>query len=260
MSKHKRGQVTIFIIIAILVVAMVVLFFMFRGKVGEKAPTIPEAINPNSFLKTCMEDIVEETAEILSMQGGYMENPLSINFQFKNERPWDISYLCYTSQVFTPCNVIQPLLINHIESEIKKEISGEMSLCFNDLAESYRDKGYTVTQKYTDFETDLVEDKLVVELLDSALTTTKADQTTRQQKFKMEFPTKLHGTLLVANEIISQQATYCSFSELGYMAIHPYYNILPPQFAPNSTWIYTVTHETTNEKFRFAIRSCVSPI
>ena len=42
------------------------------------------------------------------------------------------------------------------------------------------------------------------------------------------------------------------------MTLYPDYKI-DKQNAPEDTNIYTVSHKTTNEKFRFAVRTCVPP-
>jgi hypothetical protein len=70
----KRGQVTIFIIIAIVIVASVVLFLVFRGSIS--VSKIPASVQPvyNSFL-SCLEDKTHVGISILENQGGYIQLP-----------------------------------------------------------------------------------------------------------------------------------------------------------------------------------------
>ena len=72
--KNKSGQVTIFIIIAILLVAGVVAYFFLRGSLI-KTP-IPENVQPiyTSFL-SCLEDDTSTGISILQSQGGYIFLP-----------------------------------------------------------------------------------------------------------------------------------------------------------------------------------------
>jgi len=74
MNRYKKGQVTIFIIIAIILVAAVGLFLIFRGSLFQG--TIPKNIEPvyNSFL-TCVEEKVSIGADILETQAGYIQLP-----------------------------------------------------------------------------------------------------------------------------------------------------------------------------------------
>lgn len=249
---YKRGQVTIFIIIAILVIAIVALFFIFKDKIGEKEPAITEVTNPNAFLKSCIKDAVEETIEILSFQGGYMENPLSINFKFGNEPFWDISYLCYPDSSDLYCRIQGPLIINRMERELGQELSkeNELEFCFKDLKQSYIDKGYLVTSsQYNKFEANLIENKLIIEL-DAKLTMTKAGQTLILKEFKMEFPTKLYNLGKIADKIVEQESEYGSFDTTEY-AENINYKV---SYEPSDTKIYTIENRKTKEKFRFAIK------
>jgi len=72
--RTKRGQVTIFIIIAIVLVAGVGLFFLLRDKINFMR--IPSNIEPayNAFL-VCLEEEAEVGVDILETQGGYIELP-----------------------------------------------------------------------------------------------------------------------------------------------------------------------------------------
>lgn len=74
-SKRKnRGQLTIFIIIAIILVAVIAGFFVFRGKISVGG--IPRNLEPvyTTFL-TCLEEDTSSGINILGSQGGYIEKP-----------------------------------------------------------------------------------------------------------------------------------------------------------------------------------------
>ena len=71
---NKRGQVTIFIIIAILIVASVAGYFLVRNVL--LAPTVPANLEPvyTAFL-SCLEEDTLTGISILESQGGYIELP-----------------------------------------------------------------------------------------------------------------------------------------------------------------------------------------
>ncbi len=73
-KKNLKGQVTIFIIIGIIIVAAAVIFFVVRGNLG--ISNIPANIQPvyNSFL-SCLEDKTKTGISILESRGGYIELP-----------------------------------------------------------------------------------------------------------------------------------------------------------------------------------------
>jgi len=74
-SKSKRGQVTIFIIVAIVLVAAVGLYFITRSSVSQNA-SVPTGLQPvyNNFL-TCLGDYTSEGISVLESQGGYLYLP-----------------------------------------------------------------------------------------------------------------------------------------------------------------------------------------
>ena len=74
LKKNRRGQVTVFIIIAIVIIAVVTGFFLIKGNLG--IMKIPASIQPvyNSFL-SCLEDKTKIGIDILESQGGYIQLP-----------------------------------------------------------------------------------------------------------------------------------------------------------------------------------------
>jgi len=73
----KKGQVTIFIIIAILIVSLFAVFFIFKDKiVNPSGPPIPKEFEPmyNSFL-SCLEDSASRGIDTIETQGGYIYTP-----------------------------------------------------------------------------------------------------------------------------------------------------------------------------------------
>lgn len=71
---NKKGQLTVFIIIAIVLVVAIALYFLFRGTLG--LTQIPANLEPayNSFL-SCLEDDTLTGISILEAQAGYINQP-----------------------------------------------------------------------------------------------------------------------------------------------------------------------------------------
>ena len=74
MRGQNKGQVTIFIIIAIVIVAAVALYFVFRGTLT--SVSIPASLEPayNNFL-SCLEDNVITGVDVMESQAGYIYLP-----------------------------------------------------------------------------------------------------------------------------------------------------------------------------------------
>ena len=73
-DKNKRAQVTIFIIIAIVIVAGILAYFALSGKIGSRA--LPKELSPayNYFL-SCIQEETQNAVLIMGSQGGYIEVP-----------------------------------------------------------------------------------------------------------------------------------------------------------------------------------------
>jgi len=255
---NKKAQVTIFIIIAIMIVVLVALYFLFRESIGINITDTTSEENPGTYLENCLEDSVRDVIEILSLQGGSLEPQLNISFRFNGENKKEIRYLCYNQNYYSPCVNQEPLLINTLQDEIKNEITLDVRACFDSLGKSLDDAGYVVdSTPMRNFEVTLMPNKIDINI-DAEIILTKAGKRTTQDEFHAYIPTQLYGLTNVAQEIISQQARFCSFNELGYMLTYPDWSI-SELMTGDSTIIYSLEHRKSHEKFRFAVRGCVIP-
>lgn len=257
---NKKGQVTLFVILALLlVVAIAILFLVLRNSGGESGISDnSQDINPEGHLFNCMEEPLSEEVRRLGYQGGDLEGVPIINFQFEGEPGRNIPYLCYTSGIYSTCSVLEPLLINHLENELYNYINTEHLVedCWRSMRRDYTNDGYEVNANYEDVEVDLLPGKMVVNFIDPSLEFNKGDDSVSIKELTLEFPTKIYDNAFVAIEIANQQSSYGSFNELGYMFFYPEFNIrwVPAQ---DESKIYTIKNEETLEVFRFAIRSLV---
>lgn len=255
--KSKRGQITIFIIIALVVVAVISAVILYkRGLLPDIGGT--KDINPDSFMESCLQKKIKEGINILYDQGGNINPTLYRKFQFTNEtKPSNISYLCYTQNYYVPCINQAPMLIQHIKSEIEDYISYDTRSCFDELTSKLEKQKYVVDAKYNGFEIELDPNKVITNI-DAELILTKNDETTDKKGFKVFASSKIYDLSVLVQEIISQEARFCNFEDLGFMILYPEFEI--DKFRTgDSTIIYTVGDRETGEKIKFAVRSCIIP-
>ena len=254
----EKGQVTIFIIIAIVIVGVFLLFFLFlKGIVPVPGGGKPEE-NPSNYLQNCIEPKVTEAVGLLSSQGGNINPELSLSFKFNSDKEAkEISYLCYNQNYYLPCINQEPMLIQHLKSEIKTYIKKDVEDCLSSLKKSLENKGYAVDLSYRDFSVELVPEKVLI-IIDSKMSFSKSGESSIIDGFKFSVASRFYDIAVVSQEIISQEARFCNFEQLGYMLLYPEFNI--DKFRTGeSTTIYTVEYRESREKFRFAVRSCVIP-
>ena len=248
--KNKKGQVTIFIIIAVVIVVLGILIYMFYPEIRAGLGLEPK--NPSAFIQSCIEDEIKENAEKLSLQGGSLAPEHYIIYN--NEK---IEYLCYTTEYYKTCVVQQPMLKEHIESEIENEIEEEIEACFNSMEESYRGRGYEVSLRKGEIGVELLP-KRIVATFNYSLTLTKGEDSEKYDSFRVVLNNNLYELISIANSILEWEATYGDSETTVYMN---YYHDLKVEKKKQSdgTTIYILTDRNTGNKFQFASRSVAWP-
>ena len=256
--RGKRGQTVIFIIIGVILVAVIALILIFGEKIIP-AIGLGKETNPTSFLDACMKEKIEESVKLISLQGGSTNPTLFKSFLFKDEKsPTDISYLCYNQQDNLPCVNQEPMLIQHLEDEIKNYISDEVKICFNKLTLSLERQNYVVDAKYHGFEIELTKGKIIINI-DGELVLTKAGETSKQEDFKIFVGSRLYEIAEVVNRAVNDEVVACNFDYVFFMMNNPEFDIDKSK-TEDSTEIYVIIHKDTNERFNLAIRGCVRTV
>ena len=243
---NKRGQIAIFVIIAILIASVILVVFLNPGgRIG-----ISEDVNPSSYLSNCIEPKVSEALEILSKQGGSL-NPEN----YVLYRDQKVEYLCYTNKQYSLCSVQQPLLVMHIEDEIKSYVEPVARQCIRDLEERYESQGYIVSTTPGDLSVDFAPGKISIEF-DSPMTIEK-DSTQTFRKFAVSINSEMYDLLMTAVSIIQYESALGDSETLLYLQYYPDLSI--KKVKREGDTIYTLKNVVTNEAFTFASRSLVWP-
>lgn len=163
--KVKRGQVTIFIIIAILLVSFVVLFFVFKDKLlGDRVSSEMTPVY-NSFT-LCLEENMDAGIKILESQGGYIYLP---DYESGSE------YMPFSSQLdfvgvsvpywyYVSGNNIQreqvPTL-KLMEDQLNTFVESKVDNC---LFDSYIEQGFTITKGKPSADVEINQNEVVLNL------------------------------------------------------------------------------------------------
>ena len=248
---NKRGQVTIFIIIAILIVIGGVLVYMFTPEFG--APEEKRDIeDPQQYIQGCVSDRLEEVTRQVSLNGGSLEPEASFPYQGNN-----LEYLCYSNENYDLCSVQRPFLRTHIEEEIKSGISGQVESCFSSLEEEYGNKGYSVYIEDKETNVELLPERVQANL-NKTVNLQQEQNTETHKNFRVNFRSNLYDLVNVAESIVEWEAKFGSAEPALYMNV--YHNLLVEK-RPQSdeTTIYIIENLETGNKFQFASRSLAFP-
>ncbi len=249
--RNKSGQVTIFIIIGILVVAGVVLFFTLRPEMDiAKEKAIKK---PQTYIHSCIKPELEEIVRTVSLQGGSLNpNPSTI---YNGEK---IAYLCYVDIPYYECIVQQPFLKTHIKEEIKKGVESDVENCFNQLEQIYEEEGYNVNLKRGDMKIELIPEKIIIKLPEYKINVVKGEDAKDYEDFEIGYDYNLYKMVGIANDIVKKEVVAGKAEPMLYMYL--YHDLkIERDNKYDGTNIYTITDRNTQSKFRFASRSLFFP-
>ena len=244
---EKKGQVTIFIIVAIVIVGLGLLVYAFYPQISSRLGV--DVKNPQAFIQECVEDHIEDALETVSLQGGSIDPD---HYTFHEEET--VGYLCYTNEYSDLCSIQIALLRAHIEEEIRLEINDEVIGCFNSLRDSYKNKGYTVEMVPGIIDIQLLP-KRVASVFDYTLTLTKGDTET-YDSFDVVLENNLYELVAIAESIVDWEATYGDVETTAYMNYYPHLKV---EYSTKSdgTKVYIITDRNREDKFQFASRSLI---
>lgn len=246
MLKERSGQVTIFVILALIVVAVVIVIFAFPS-----ANVFSSDVNPSSYLRNCIEPEIDIIKNTLSSSGGYT-NPDN----YAMYKDLKLQYLCYTSSYYIPCTVQQPLLLKHVQEEMEKYIEPRAKQCFEDLKDQYESRGYEVNSGSTDVQIGIVPGSINVEFL--APLTLRKEDTQTFNKFSVGIKSEWYTLINTALNIIQYESTFGDSETSLYISYYPNLIIEKTRRDDGST-IYQLRDVTTGDEFAFATRSLVWP-
>lgn len=244
----KRGQVSIFVIVAVVLVGIVLVFYAIpQTRVFLPGST---AQDPNSFVEQCMLSDVEESLEKIMVQGGSYtpDNYLMYNGE-------QLQYLCYTTENYIPCTVQQPLLVSHVEQELKDAVQQRASSCVQQLEEEFERRGYSIAESPGELNVSIVPGMIFLSFDGPFVVQKETTETFRSVVITQE--SNAYDLLLIASSIVEFESTLGDSETTLYMNYYP--DLVIEKMRREGDTIYTIRNVVTQDEFRFASRSLVWP-
>ena len=174
---NKRGQVTIFIILAILIVASVVLFFVFRDNLGiEETKDIQSSLVVN-FVEGCMDETLNNSIYAVAANGGYS----GYSYLSRQSTESGVRYYFFRESNYMPSKSL-------VEKQIEEYFKRKFFICINDFSDF---NGYSVEEGLLKVSVRIKEEKVVLEA-DYPLTIVQGKNKVRVRDFKSEIPSRLN--------------------------------------------------------------------
>lgn len=244
-AKPKRAQLTLFIILAIAIVAILLVIFYPRIK----TIFVPSA--PQNYVAGCVEDAAGEVLEKIALQGGALEPENYILYE--NNK---IEYACYTNEYLKKCVMQKPFLKQDIEQEIKAYVEPRADACVKTLKQNLEKGGATVTTGDIDTEVLIIPGAIQINV-NADMKVTK-ESTSSYKTFKGSIKSGLYNLLMISSSIANWEARYGEAESLTYMLYYPNIKVEKKAQGEGST-IYILTDNVLGDKFQFASRSLVFP-
>jgi hypothetical protein len=250
-NKNKRGQLTIFIIIAILIVGIIAVFAI--PQVREIIiPTAPGDLVP----KSCVEKIVKENLN-LAMEHGGKVNP-TLYFRYNNQT---VNYLCYTSEWYKTCSMQTPFLKQTIQEEVNIVSKQKIADCITQMENQLKSRGYNVEISGSKNGNVEIKPGIVEVGFNFTMTLQKGDapsQTLPSAKFKTEFSSGSYDLIMISSSILNYEARYGDSYPEAFMGFYPNLKVEKKK-QEDGTKVYIITDRDTQEKIIFATRSLTWP-
>ena len=246
---NKRGQATIFVIIAIAVVGIILVLALFPGTLrfigGEELP-------PSTYMGECVEEDIAEAIEQLAMNGGYINPEGTIQYQGD-----EYKYLCYTSEYYETCAVQQPFVKNNFEAELEELIRPKAEECSEQLIEEFERRGYDVNAGPATANISIIPGKIRTEI-NVDMTVTNEGVSQEIEGYAGEVNSEMYEILFISQSIVDYEAEFGDSNIEDYLTYYPDVSISKTKLEDGST-IYKVSNVLTDEEFRFASRSLPWP-
>jgi len=263
---HKRGQVTVFVILGILIiVVLAVIFYLYslQSKLPlEKQPQFD--FSRTDALKNYIEDCIKikgnEAINLVRKQGGDINPGFYLSYKFPNTNEFDkLTYLCYTT-TYTACTVQRPLLNKHVSDEITSYLNNHLRSCIDNGLQQFRQQGYTINEQWQNAKINTSINKFnVIISLDYPIEIAKGTSSSRQDKFSYTFDNPLGKLIEITEYIIHKEVTEGEFYTIPYMIRER--RVLIEKYRPGYSKAYKITYFDLNfneqSYFQFAIQNYV---
>lgn len=190
MKIQTKGQVTISVIIAVVIVATIVSYFVLRDRVSIKNELSPDAEGVQTFIQECLDSSAREVVYYVGQRGGYFALP-----EFETDS--GITYYYKGEKNYMPTK-------KFIEDEIALFTAGETVLCIDEFK---RFPSLTIKNREINFSSELKEDEVVI-YLHYPVRITKGESTTEIEDFETKVSVRLGAMYDSAYKLFGETPDY----------------------------------------------------
>ena len=213
---EKRGQVTVFAILGVIIAAIVVLFLFIRNQVYLGGANIEDLEKEfpqiQAHVEECLTISGEKYINLLGEQGGYLTtNPGT----FRQYKGIGINYLCYNIDEVPECSN-RGLRLVDIENSLKNGMIGDVNRCID--IDQFDKFGLNVQRSEIKLDVDIGEDTVII-TANLPVKINKGDVEANRNKFEAELNYPLGRLYNSAKDIVDSEAVYGNLDTLTYSVL-----------------------------------------
>ena len=243
---EKKGQITIFIILGIVIVSAILLFTLWIQ---------PQYISKKGVrlgFEGCVEDAVEQAISELGESAGFI-NP-RFTYSYRGEK---MAYLCYTNEYYQTCTIQKPFLKQHLEEQMKIFLREQINTCYLNSIRDLKDRGFEVTEGDIDYEISIEPDFVKVNI--KAPTSIRYGESgSRFVRFNVRVNSGIYEMIMITTSILQFESQLGDSDISSFMRLYP--NVIIDKLKQGEgTTLYILENKLFKNKFKFASRSLVWP-
>ncbi len=242
---QKKGQVTIFLILGIIIVASILVFFLYVK------PNYINSTGNKLYLETCVEDAIKEEIPKLSLKAGVENSRFNYNYLEEN-----ITFVCYSDEYYKPCVVQQPLLKETFERNLELNLKSAIESCYSNAVDELKSRGYEVLEGKISYDISLQPNQINISI--NAPTSISTDDSSRRIKnFEIILDSEIYNILMLATSIVQFETSYGDVEVSTLNFYYPNVNVEKTR-REEGVKIYNIKDNKEIE-FKFASRSFAWP-
>jgi hypothetical protein len=245
----KKGQVSIWIIVSVVVVAIIGLFFAFTK--GPSGGLISSEGGAENFIKSCVRDVVKDGVDFILPRGGFVDHRV-----FTKYNNISVEYLCKNSGYYKPCINQHPTYLRESIGQLEDYVEPGIESCFVELKDNLEERNFDVDISGSGFELDFAPERMFVDLQHRIEISGKENLVI--DGLNIEVASPLYDLMNLAIEISNQESQYCYFNSMGYMLFYPKFEIEKKKLNDGSI-VYIVKDVASGNELKFAVRGCALP-
>ena len=250
--KNRRGQITIFVIIGLVLLVSILLGVSLVKNFGRGAKILED---PGNYIDSCIKENLER-AENMVIEGNlYPLINITNGIIFYGE---GVPFLCKVSEFYYPCTPQETMLFQKVESDIVEIIREEIDNCFEDLKYTYEKSGYNVDDDDLNISIEIRRQSIKAFIKKQINIEKEGESSKVFNEFTEDLESPLYGLLNTARNVVNYESTNCEFNQINWMLYYP--NIKISKYsASDQTKIYTILDRITEKEIKIAVKTCVLP-